>query len=305
MRFRIIPMYQTMVPERSGRRLRCTNITKSSCRSQVNKLIVDMDYQSVCTKVVDIAIETGNFIHGRIRSISTDEIEVKGRHNFVTEVDKAAEVMIVNRLSDLVSGAGFIAEEGTAPTRGERYNWVIDPLDGTTNFIHGTPPVAVSIALIEDEKPVLGVIYEIWMKEAFYAWKGGPAFLNGNPIRVSETAKVTDSLIATGFPYQNFDRIEGFMDTIQYFFTNTHGVRRLGSAATDLAYVACGRYDGFYEYNLNPWDVAAGIIIVAQAGGKVTDFKGGNDYLFGREIVASNGTMHAEFQHDVARLMKP
>jgi myo-inositol-1(or 4)-monophosphatase len=264
-----------------------------------------MDYQAICNSVRDIAEDAGRYIFGMIKRVSLHEVEVKGLHNFVTDIDKSAEAMIIGRLKGMVRGAGFIAEEGTVQTRGDRYNWIIDPLDGTTNFIHGAPPVAVSIALTEDNIPVVGVIYEIWLQESFYAWKDSPAFCNDNPIKVSDTAEVKSALIATGFPYHNFDRLQGFMHTIDYFFTNTHGVRRLGSAATDLAYVACGRYDGFYEYNLSPWDVAAGALIVAQAGGRVTDFSGGAGYLFGREIVAANHKIHGAFLEDVARFMKP
>jgi myo-inositol-1(or 4)-monophosphatase len=264
-----------------------------------------MDYKSLCTATIEIAIEAGSFIQGRIKSNSMNKVEVKGKHNFVTEVDKTAEAMIIKRLNNLVKDAGFIAEEGTTQTRGEHYNWVIDPLDGTTNFIHRAPPVAVSIALVKDNIPLLGVIYEIWLKEAFYAWEGSAAYLNGDEISVSETTDVKDSLIATGFPYHNYDRMQGFMNTIDYFFNNTHGVRRMGSAATDLAYVACGRYDGFYEYNLSPWDVAAGALIVKQAGGRVSDFNGGDNYLFGKEIIAANSKVFNGFLNDVARFMKP
>jgi len=263
-----------------------------------------MNYQALCEATRGIAVETGNFIFGKIRSVSMNKVEVKGMHNFVTAVDRASEAMIIEKLRNLVKDAGFIAEEGTLQTRGDRYNWIIDPLDGTTNFIHGAPPVAVSIALVEDNIPVLGVIYEIWMKECYYAWAGSAAYLNGAEIRVSDTPAVRDALIATGFPYQNHDRIKGFMNTIDYFFMNTHGVRRMGSAATDLAYVACGRYDGFYEYNLSPWDVAAGAIIVRQAGGTISDFSGGDDFIFGREVVAANQKIHGSFLHDVARFMK-
>jgi myo-inositol-1(or 4)-monophosphatase len=264
-----------------------------------------MDYQALCQTTVEIAVEAGKYIYGRIKKIPSHAIEVKGLHNFVTEVDKSAEALIIGKLKNLVKGAGFLAEEGTVKTKGDRYNWIIDPLDGTTNFIHGAPPVAVSIGLVEDNIPVIGVIYEIWMKEAFYAWKGSAAYLNGKEIRVSDTDAVKNALIATGFPYHNFDRIQEFMNTIDYFFTNTHGVRRLGSAATDLAYVASGRFDGFYEYNLSPWDVAAGSLIVVQAGGRVSDFSGGENYLFGREIVAANHNIHGAFLQDVARFMKP
>jgi myo-inositol-1(or 4)-monophosphatase len=262
-----------------------------------------MNYEALCKTAVEIATEAGSYIFGRINQVSPDSIEVKGRHNFVTEVDKSAERMIINRLKGLVPGAGFIAEEGTTVAKGEVFNWIIDPLDGTTNFIHGVPPVAVSIALVENNIPVAGVIYEIWMKESFYAWKDSKAWLNGKEICVSKTPDIKDSLIATGFPYHNFDRMKGFMDTINYFFNHTHGVRRLGSAATDLAYVACGRFDGFYEYNLSPWDVAAGVLIVKQAGGRVTDFSGGDNFIFGREIVAGNKDIFEGFLQDVGRYM--
>lgn len=264
-----------------------------------------MNLKELCQATTDIAIEAGNYIFGRINNLTGDDIVAKGLNNFVTEVDKTAEAMIITRLNTLVNDAGYVAEEGTNKTRGERYNWVIDPLDGTTNFIHGAPPVAVSIALVDGILPVVGVVYEIWNKEAFYSWKGGAAYLNGNEIRISGTKKLKDSLIAVGFPYNDMNQLQRFLSSMEYFFLNTHGVRRLGSAATDLAYVACGRYDGFFEYNLSPWDVAAGALIVENAGGTVTDFSGGNNYIFGREIVASNKSIHGDFVHDVARFMKP
>ncbi len=263
-----------------------------------------MDLKAICEATTHIAIEAGNYIYGRLNSVSMQSVVVKGTNNFVTEVDKTAEAMIIGKLAHLVEGAGFIAEEGTNQTQGERYNWIIDPLDGTTNFIHGSQPVAVSIALVDNNEPVIGVVYEIWLKEAFYAWKGSAAYLNGKEIRVSETETVKESLIAVGFPYHDQNQMKHFMKTLEYLFVNTHGVRRLGSAATDLVYVACGRYDGFYEYNLSPWDVAAGALIITQAGGRVTDFSGGNNYIFGREIVAANNKMHQGLLNDVVRFMK-
>ena len=262
-----------------------------------------MDYGKYCESVIGIAKETGSFIRERLHQVVLSSVEKKGKQNFVTAVDKGAEKRIVRSLERLLPEAGFITEEGTSTKTGIRYTWVIDPLDGTTNFIHGAPPVAVSIALLEDNEPVVGVVYEIFMDECFYAWKGSKAYRNGEEIAVSLTGKVNDALIATGFPYHNFDRIDAFMQSLTYFFTNTHGVRRLGSAATDLAYVACGRFDAFYEYNLSPWDVAAGALIIKQAGGKASDFKGGEDYLFSREIVASNANMFIDFQTQVNRFM--
>jgi myo-inositol-1(or 4)-monophosphatase len=262
-----------------------------------------MDYRELCEAVRIVAKDTGAFIRDQLNQVSAYNVQTKGKQNFVTSVDKEAEKRIVQHLEALLPEAGFIAEEGTSTKTGIRFTWVIDPLDGTTNIIHGAPPVAVSIALLEDREPVVGVVYEIFIDECFYAWKGSKAYRNESEIIVSRTSKVSDALIATGFPYHNFDRIEPFMQSLTHFFTNSHGVRRLGSAATDLAYVACGRYDAFYEYNLNPWDVAAGALILQQAGGVASDFKGGSDFLFSREIVASCAEMHAEFLETVGRFM--
>ncbi len=262
-----------------------------------------VNYKSVCEQVRSVAEEAGSYIFSQMNKLHPGDIESKGKQNFVTEVDKAAEAMIISRLAPLAVNAGFIAEEGTARSEGERLTWVIDPLDGTTNFIHGANPVSVSIALLENGEPVIGVVHEIWLKESFYTWKGGDAFLNGNRIHVSTVEHINESLIATGFPYTVFNRLENFMKSLDYFFNNTHGVRRLGSAAADLAYVACGRYDGFYEFNLNPWDVAAGAFLVKQAGGMVADFSGGDDYLFGGEIVASNSHIFRSFREIVGNFM--
>jgi myo-inositol-1(or 4)-monophosphatase len=230
---------------------------------------------------------------------------VKGLHNFVTYVDKGAEKIIVDRLHEILPEAGFIAEENTNTTRGEQFNWVIDPLDGTTNFIHGLPPYAVSIGLLENGFPVLGVVYEVALDECFYAWKDSPAYLNGKEIRVSDRDKVQDALIATGFPYYDYHLMRPYIDCLEYFLKNSHGVRRLGSAATDLAYVACGRFEAFYEYGLNPWDVAGGAIILQQAGGRLSDFSGGDNYIFGKELVAANYPIFNEFLKTVKQFLIP
>ncbi|MDI3521088.1 MAG: monophosphatase [Anaerophaga sp.] len=260
------------------------------------------DYREICEKTVEIARETGLFVKN-YRLQNKPDVESKGRNDFVTQIDKASEKKLVEALGRLLPEAGFIAEENTSDKQGSIYNWIIDPIDGTTNFIHGLFPYAISIALQENNKIVAGVIYEAGMDECFYSWAGGPALLNGNEIHVSETSKIADSLIATGFPYTNYSLINNFMDTLDFFMRNSHGVRRLGSAATDLAYVACGRFDAFYEYNLKPWDVAAGAFLVQQAGGKVSDFKGGNNYLFGKEIVCANSLMFDEMQQVIEQIM--
>lgn len=263
-----------------------------------------IDLKELCFKTNDIARKVGTFIKEQQSRIKSDVIEVKGIHDFVTYVDKTAEEQIIAELKLILSNAGFIAEEGTETYREEQYNWIIDPLDGTTNYIHGLSPFAVSIALQEYDEIVLGVVYEISLDECFYSWKGAPeAYLNGKTISVSKAKSVDACLIATGFPYYDYDQLKAFMALLEYFITNSHGVRRLGSAATDLAYVACGRFEAFYEYSLQPWDVAAGSFLVTQAGGQVCDFKGGDKFIFGKEIIASNTFVHDEFKNIVNKYM--
>jgi len=262
-----------------------------------------MNLQQLCNDVVELAADVANYIRKEREGLQWENVEKKGKHNFVTHVDKGSEERIVKALKKMLPESGFIAEEGTSDEKGEVFNWVIDPIDGTTNFIHGSPPYSISIALMQGDDVVLGVIYEISSSECFSGYLGSKVMLNGKPVNVSSTTSVADSLIGTGFPYSAYDRLNQFMKTMEYFFYNSHGVRRLGSAAMDLAYVASGRYDAFYEYNLNPWDVAAGAFLVELAGGKVGDFKGGNNYLFGKEIVASNGIIFNEFQKAVGQIM--
>jgi myo-inositol-1(or 4)-monophosphatase len=167
--------------------------------------------------------------------------------------------------------------------------WVIDPLDGTTNFVHGIPFYSVSIALLSNERSILGVVYEINQDECFYAIQDGKAYCNGKEITVSNSNTLSESVITSGYPHRSYDHLPYYMDTISALMRQTQGMRRLGSAAADLAYVACGRVSCFFESDLNSYDVAAGGLIVQQAGGRVTDFQGGNNWVFGREIIAANG----------------
>lgn len=254
--------------------------------------MMNPDYKTLCQKTCEIARMAGKFIAGERLIFDENKIEYKGIHDLVSYVDKNAEIEIVNSLSILLPEAGFIAEEGTSSKQADRFNWIIDPLDGTTNFIQGVPVYAVSIALKEYDEIVVGVVYEICRDECFYAWKNGGAFLNGQPIHTSHRNDLHESLLATGFPYSDFHAIDSYLEFLKWAMMSARGVRRLGSAATDMAYVACGRFDAFWEYDLKPWDVAAGAIIVSEAGGKVMDYKGGNNFLFGREIVATNAFLH-------------
>ncbi|MCK5822075.1 MAG: inositol monophosphatase [Bacteroidales bacterium] len=260
-----------------------------------------MNLEQTCQKVITLCKHVGSFLENSVNHVSDDMITVKASMDFVTQIDKESEQQLVEGLAIILPEAGFIAEEGTSNKVGERYDWIIDPIDGTTNFIHGVSPFCISIALRDNEELILGVIYDPIQKECFYAWKEGGAWLNGKAISVSDKKKLNESLIATGFPYTDFSLIDEYMASLRVFMTKTHGIRRLGSAAMDLAYVACGRYDAFYEYHLKPWDVAAGSVLIKEAGGKVCDFKGGNNYLFGEDYVGSNGEIHSEFM-DVIHL---
>lgn len=251
-----------------------------------------MDYKTLTHEVITLAKETGHFFLEEISKVKVSDIEVKGLHDFVSYVDKTAEVRIVNRLAELLPESGFITEEQTATYRGERFKWIVDPLDGTTNFLHHIPLYSVSIALMENDEVVLGVVYEPNRDECFYAWKGSKAFLNEKEIHVSDQAEMKNTLLATGFPYNDFEKLTGYIELFTWFAKNTTGLRRFGSAAVDLAYTACGRFEGFYEIGLHSWDVAAGVFIVQQAGGTVTDFKGGNNYIFGAELLATNTILH-------------
>lgn len=254
-----------------------------------------MDYKKLCFQVQDIAKEAGNFIRTEGKKITSSDVEIKSVASLVTYVDKTAEVNIVTALKKLIPESGFVTEEGTATYNNEQFKWIIDPLDGTTNFIHGIAPHSVSIALMEGDKLVLGVVYEVGASEMFYAWKDSPAFLNGNEIKVATASKSVDTLVATGFPYYNFDRVDDYIEAMKYLMKNTRGIRRLGSAAVDIAYVAAGRFDAFFEHALHAWDVAAGVFILQQAGGKTVDFNGGDNWLFGGEIIAASKNYFDEF----------
>ncbi len=255
-----------------------------------------MDLASIQKNVNALCEEVGEFIRQEGESFDLSRIEQKNSfNNLVSYVDKEAERKLVEQLQKFLPEAGFITEEGTVQqSHQHEYNWIIDPLDGTTNFLHGLPVYAISIGLTHKNTPILGTVYHIVRKECFHAIKDGPAYCNAGEIRVSKVPTLAESLLATGFPYYHSEKKDIYLDIIKEFLAYTHGIRRLGSAAIDLAYVACGRLEGFFEYNLNPWDVAAGAFIVQQAGGKVTDFKGTNNFLFGGEICAANGSIHDE-----------
>ena len=255
-----------------------------------------MDFLALSHAVAALCREAGQFIRQEAPRFDATRVESKGLHDLVSYVDQEAERLLVAGLRALLPTAGFVTEEGTTAQVEAEYRWIIDPLDGTTNFIHSLPCYAVSVALARGPEPVLGVVYEVSRDELFRAALGHGAFLNEQPIRVSTAATISNSLIATGFPYHDFERMAAYLRIMETFMRGSHGLRRWGSAATDLAYVACGRFESFFEFNLNAYDVAAGVILVREAGGRVTQWLAAGDPVFGRETLASNGLVHEEMQ---------
>ena len=254
---------------------------------------MNINLPHLTTEVIVLSKSIGAWMKAQT-NVHEEMAEVKSENNLVTYVDKESERRFVEGLRTMLPEAGFVAEEGTGQRNAAGLNWVIDPLDGTTNFVHGMPVWCTSIGLCDGITPILGVIYDPNTDECFSAYQGGGAFLNGKPIRVSLVTSVQQSLLATGFPYDDFGREEAYIELFRKLIRGTRGLRRLGSAALDMAWTACGRVEGFYEYGLNPWDVAAGAIIVQEAGGIVTEFNGGDDFVFGEDLVCTNGHMHAE-----------
>jgi len=228
----------------------------------------------------------------------------KGAVDLVTPYDLGAQDILVGRLAAAFPGHGFLAEEGVERSGSSDCRWVIDPLDGTTNFAHGFPVFCVSAALECAGRLTLGFVYDPVREEMFRAGAGRGAFLNGSPIRVSEVADLDRSLLATGFPYDVRQSPENNLDHWSRFIVRAQAIRRCGSAALDLSYVACGRFDGFWELKLKPWDVAAGGLIVMEAGGRVTDFAGQPFTLRSPGVVATNGLVHGEIL-DVLSLSVP
>lgn len=253
------------------------------------------DLAAITREINSIAKEAGAFLLQERSKFQREAIEYKGLNNLVSYVDKETEKQLVGKLSQLLPEAGFITEEGTTGQDADQsaLNWIIDPLDGTANFIHGLPVFSVSIGLAQGNTPIAGVIYDPNRDECFSAWQGGGAYCNGTPIAVSPITRLGESLIATGFPYYSFDKMPKYLRILESLMQQTHGLRRLGSAAIDLAYVACGRFEAFYEYNLNSWDMAAGVLLVREAGGVVTDFEGGSEFLFRGDVIAGCG-VHPE-----------
>lgn len=235
--------------------------------------------------------EVGNFqIQNQSKVISSD-VEEKSLNQLVSYVDIESEKKLVSGLKKITPNAGFLTEENTTTQKNEDLYWIIDPLDGTTNYLFGHTKYGISIALYQNKKPVYAHIFVPVDDESFIGRPDG-AFLNGKRISVSKRNSMADTLIATGFPYYKFEEMEAYTNCLKKLMRETKGIRRMGSAAIDLAYTACGRFDAFYELNLSPWDVAGGSYIVRQAGGLVTDFENKENYVFGNSILAGSPNIH-------------
>ncbi len=238
------------------------------------------------------ASEAGEIIREHQLQQSFD-VSFKGRNDLVTDADVAAEEAILSIISDQFPDDNVLAEESSQDLHlPEERTWLIDPIDGTTNFAHGFPVYCVSIGLWENSEPKAGLVLEINSQEVFEAQAGGGAFLNGESISVSGVEDSSQAMIGTGFPYNDLSLVDHYLDFFKWLLDQTQAVRRPGAASYDLCCVAAGRFDGFYEYSLNPWDVGAASLIVQEAGGIITDWKGGSDWLFGERIVAGNPEIH-------------
>ena len=245
-----------------------------------------MNLNEITNQTIEVAKQAGAFIREQAQTFDVGAVQTKSLNSLVSYVDIESEKMLVKGLKEVFPDASFLTEEQTIATSETEYRWIIDPLDGTTNFIHKVPVYSVSVALYKGDNALVGVVYEVNRDECFSAFHQGGAFCNERKISVTKATKLADTLIATGFPFEDFKFIDKYVYALRNMMIHTRGVRRLGSAAADLAYVAMGRFDGFFEYNLNPWDVAAGILLVREAGGVVSDFSNGDNFLFGREILA-------------------
>ena len=253
---------------------------------------------------LDVAIsaarKAGIILQSSYGRLHDSQIETKERFDFVTDVDRESESSIVSDISAHFPDHSILAEEAASVSKKNPYRWIIDPLDGTNNYVHSFPCFSISIALEYHSDLILGVIYDPLRDELFHAEKGAGAFLNGESVSVSDERDLSRCLFATGFPFKNKDLLQPYLDTFTAVFQRVSGIRRAGSAALDMAYVACGRVDCFWEIKLSTWDIAAGTLILKEAGGKLSDVAGGNNYLSSGNVVATNGHIH----DDVLKITK-
>lgn len=251
------------------------------------------DLETTTRLVCDIAREAGSYIRQERAGFSLEKVERKHAHDYVSYVDKGSEQMIVKALRELLPEAGFITEEGLASHTDEQLLWVVDPLDGTTNFIHGFAPYAVSIALIRGKEILVGVVYEICADECFCAWQDGGAYLNGQSIHVGKST-INDALLCLQLPYNSDAYKPVIQRLVNHFYGSVGSIRMIGSAAMALCYVAAGRLDAYAERYIGQWDYMAGALIVKEAGGRMTNYEGEDYFMQGDSVVATNGVIHQD-----------
>jgi myo-inositol-1(or 4)-monophosphatase len=246
----------------------------------------------------------GDIIIKNLGHLSEGDIQSKKAFDFVTKVDRWSEAVIVQTIRDKYPTHSFLAEETLRQAETDSYRWIIDPLDGTTNYIHSYPVFSVSIALEYKGEIMVGVVFDPLKDELFHGIRGEGAFLNNSPIRVTEINLLSNSLIATGFPFRKKDLVDLYLQAFKSIFYEVSDLRRAGSAAIDLAYVAAGRFEGFFELSLGPWDIAAGSLLIQEAGGCITDFGGGKDYLSTGNVVAGNKDVHGEILEKIKKVFR-
>ena len=253
-----------------------------------------LDYEEILQVATEIAHDAGRMVCDAFPRTAIDQVDWKGPVNPVTQIDLDAEKLILARIRKAFPDHRILAEEGGGDAWQEPGPpiWLVDPLDGTNNLVHGFPHVAISLAVVDEGSPVVGVVHDPLREETFAAVAGGGATQDGDPIQVSGVSDLAQAFLATGFPYDRTTAVDNNVARLGRFLRRSQGVRRAGAAVLDLSYVACGRLDGFWELRLSPWDVAAAILLVREAGGVVTDERGGPDVVSGRFVVASNGRIH-------------
>jgi myo-inositol-1(or 4)-monophosphatase len=270
-----------------------------------------MDFKELQDAAVEAARAAGHVIRKGLLTVARDDIIRKSSTDFVTSVDREAESTILSILNERFPAIPVLAEESGSSGTSFPFRWIIDPLDGTTNFIHGYPWVAVSIALERCQagrpfgEPMLGVILNPFTNHLFTGYEGRGAFLNGDQIYVSSIDRLDDALLATGYPFRDREILNEYLDIFKELFRSCHGIRRAGSAALDFAWLAAGALDGFWEYGLSPWDMAAGAILIREAGGVVTDFGGGNNWLDTGNIAAGTSGVHQEILATIKEIGSP
>jgi myo-inositol-1(or 4)-monophosphatase len=241
---------------------------------------------------IEAAKEAGKYLKYSVGKVKSVEMKKGEERNLVSEIDKTSEAKIISIIKRHYPNHAILAEESGASSMSADYKWVIDPLDGTTNFLHGLPIFCVTIAIEYKGEIVAGVVYDPNLEELFTAERGSGAYCNGKRMRVTQTSDLISSLLVTGFPYDIAQNPDNAVGHFVNFLMEGRGLRRLGSAALDLSYIAAGRFDGFWEVNLNPWDMAAGVLFVQEAGGKVTDFSGVPSSIYNKQVLATNGVIH-------------